>query len=146
MRARTTALSASTTWASVLIWDSDVCLVLLRGAEIFRNVIPTKMPEFMACGRVVTLGVEGQALEILREAKAGLAIAPEDAEALASAVLALKEQPEWRKQLGENGAGYVEREMSRRSTAAEYERVLANFAGEESSPEIETLNKAADAG
>lgn len=129
-----------------LIWDSDVCLVLLKGAEIFRTVIPTKMLEFMAAGRPVILGVEGQALEILREAKAGVAIPPEDAEALASAVLALKERPEWRAQLGENGKHYIGREMSRRGTAAEYERVLMDVAGDEGAMELDTLDKAADAG
>jgi colanic acid biosynthesis glycosyl transferase WcaI len=129
-----------------LIWDSDVCLVLLKGAEIFKTVIPTKLLEFMACGRAVVLGVEGQALEILREAKAGLAIPPEDAEALASAVLSLKAYPEWREKFGENGRRYIERELSRRRTATEYERILMNVAGDKAVQQSETRKKAAAAG
>ena len=55
---------------------SDVCLTLLKKADVFQTVIPTKMLEFMSCGRAVILGVEGQAAEILQEAKAGFAFLP----------------------------------------------------------------------
>ena len=75
-----------------LIWDSDVCLVLLKQSEVFRTVIPTKMLEFMACGRPVILGVEGQAREILDAARGGIGIPPENAEALAAAVVTLQTQ------------------------------------------------------
>ncbi|MFZ0537441.1 MAG: glycosyltransferase family 4 protein, partial [Candidatus Sulfotelmatobacter sp.] len=47
---------------------SDVCLVLLKKADLFKTVIPTKMLEFMACARPVILGVDGQARAILEEA------------------------------------------------------------------------------
>jgi len=36
---------------------ADVCLVLLRKDDLFRTVLPSKMLEFMACGRPVVLGV-----------------------------------------------------------------------------------------
>ena len=50
-----------------LIQASDLCLVLLKKADVFKTVIPTKMLEFMACGRPVILGVDGQAREILEK-------------------------------------------------------------------------------
>lgn len=65
---------------------SDVCLVLLRKAELFTTVLPSKMLEFMACGRPVVLGVDGQARKILDEAHAGMYITPGDPEALVQAV------------------------------------------------------------
>ena len=43
------------------ICSSDACMVLLKQTEIFKTVIPSKMLEFMSCGRPVILGVEGQA-------------------------------------------------------------------------------------
>jgi colanic acid biosynthesis glycosyl transferase WcaI len=55
---------------------SDVCLVLLKKAEVFKTVIPTKMLEFMSCARPVILGVDGQARNILEEARGGLVIEP----------------------------------------------------------------------
>ena len=47
---------------------SDACLVTLREAQVFRTVIPSKMLEFMACGRPIVLQVDGQARAILEEA------------------------------------------------------------------------------
>ena len=52
------------------ICASDVCLVLLKKADVFKTVIPTKMLEFMSCARPIILGVEGQARKILEEAGA----------------------------------------------------------------------------
>ena len=56
---------------------SDACLVLLRKAELFKTVIPTKMLEFMSCARPLILGVDGQARKIMDEAEAGLFVEPE---------------------------------------------------------------------
>ena len=42
---------------------SGACLVLLKKTDLFKTVIPTKMLEFMSCGRPVILGVDGQARE-----------------------------------------------------------------------------------
>ena len=52
------------------ICASDVCLVLLKKTDLFKTVIPTKMLEFMSCARPVILGVDGQARQILEEARA----------------------------------------------------------------------------
>jgi glycosyltransferase involved in cell wall biosynthesis len=128
-----------------MIWNSDVCLVLLKRSEVFKTVIPTKMLEFMACGRPVILGVEGQALEILKEANAGIAIPPEDAGALVAAVLALKANPVLAAALGRNGRAYIEEKMSRQSTASEYERVLAQVLDYTLEIPAETFEKAAGA-
>src|SRR5262249_22216797 len=57
---------------------SEVGLVLLKKTDLFKTVIPTKMLEFMSCGRSVILGVEGQARQILEQAQAGIAIEPEN--------------------------------------------------------------------
>jgi colanic acid biosynthesis glycosyl transferase WcaI len=128
-----------------LIWDSDVCLVLLKRSEVFKTVIPTKMLEFMGCGRPIILGVEGQALEILRDAKAGIAIPPEDGEALAAAVLNLKSNPALSQAYGRNGELFIEQRMSRQSTAFEYERVLLDLLDEEIVLPAQTFKKAAGA-
>ena len=72
-----------------IIRASDVCLVLLKKASVFETVIPTKMLEFMACGRPVILGVDGQARQVIETAQAGVFIEPEDPAALAQAVTQL---------------------------------------------------------
>ncbi len=106
------------------ICASDVCLVLLKKAELFKTVIPTKMLEFMACARPVILGVDGQARAILEEARGGLVIEPENSNALVSAIRLLAANPEMAAQLGRNGREYVVQKFSRRETAYRYIHVL----------------------
>jgi glycosyltransferase involved in cell wall biosynthesis len=99
---------------------SDICLVLLRRSEVFETVIPTKMLEFMACGRSVILGVKGQAKRIVEDAQAGVCITPESEDELVAAIERLHADASLRDTLGQNGHGYIVREFSRESTAVQY--------------------------
>jgi glycosyltransferase involved in cell wall biosynthesis len=103
---------------------SDVCLVLLRKADLFRTVLPSKMLEFMACGRPVVLGVDGQARRILDEAGAGLYVSPGDPAALARALMDLYRDPALRSRLGENGREFVIRHYSREHKALQYLNIM----------------------
>ncbi len=106
---------------------SDACLVLLKNQEIFKTVIPTKLLEFMACGRPVILGVRGQAQEIVERAEAGLCVEPENAEALGAAIRRLRSDPALRKKLGENGRRWVVDHHSRTKMAEKYTDVLCGI-------------------
>jgi glycosyltransferase involved in cell wall biosynthesis len=101
--------------------------VLLKKTDVFKTVIPTKMLEFMSCARPVILGVEGQAKAILEDAGAGLAIEPENADALASAINHLDHNRELAKTLGEQGRAYIVQNFSRASTAQKYIRILRDI-------------------
>ena len=57
-----------------------------------QKAIPSKMFEAMAAGKPVILGVEGEAKEILLANQAGLAVRPEDPEAMMAAILKLPER------------------------------------------------------
>jgi glycosyltransferase involved in cell wall biosynthesis len=107
---------------------SDLCLVLLKKTDVFKTVIPTKMLEYMSCARPVILGVEGQARQILEDAAAGLAIEPENADALATAITRLDHNRELSTALGEQGRIYILENFSRASTAQEYIAVLRDIA------------------
>lgn len=91
----------------------DVALVLLRDSELFRHVIPSKMFEAMSTGRPIILGVRGESESLLREAGAGLPIPPEDAQALANAVVALADDAERRAAMGSAGRTYVSSKFDR---------------------------------
>jgi glycosyltransferase involved in cell wall biosynthesis len=108
---------------------SDVCLVPLKKSELFKTVIPTKMLEFMSCARPVILGVDGQARGILDEARAGLAIEPENSAALANAICYLAANRETAKEMGRSGREYIVRKFSRRHTAKKYVRMLEQMLG-----------------
>jgi glycosyltransferase involved in cell wall biosynthesis len=109
------------------ICASDVCLVLLRKAEIFQTVIPTKMLEFMSGGRPVILGVEGQARKIVESAAAGIWITPEAPGELVKAILQLEGNRSLGKQLGQNGRNYILENLSRRQTAIGYLALLGEL-------------------
>lgn len=108
------------------ICASDTCLVLLKKTELFKTVIPTKMLEFMSCGRPVILGVDGQARQILEEAQAGIVIEPENAQALGQTILKLAADPAARESLGSNARQYIVERCSREQSAVEYTRVLTD--------------------
>lgn len=109
---------------SALIRGSHVCLVLLRKAEVFKTVIPTKALEYMACGRPVILGVDGEARRLLEEAQAGLFVEPEDPTSLAEGITQLYNNGQLRKTMGDNGHRYILENLSRERTAQIYTRVL----------------------
>lgn len=136
-RARITALAKSKGVANVFfvpqqarenipayITASDACLVLLKKSQVFETVIPTKMLEFMACGRPVILGVNGQARQIIESSRSGLYVEPENASALCEAILRLQQQEFLRESLGRNGREYIVQHLSRQSTAEDYLHLL----------------------
>lgn len=106
------------------ICAADACLVLLKKTELFKTVIPTKMLEFMACARPVILGVDGQAREILEEARGGVVIEPENASALSAAIVRLEQDASERTSLGANARTYVVDHCSRAQTANRYVKIL----------------------
>ncbi len=114
-----------------LISASDACLVLLKKTDVFKTVIPTKMLEFMACERPLIVGVEGQAREIMETAQAGIAIEPENSQALAAAINQLVENPEARDMMGKQGREYIIKKFSRAATAQKYLEIIQSLTREE---------------
>ncbi len=115
---------------------SDACLVLLKKSDVFETVIPTKMLEFMSCGRPVILGVNGLAREILEQCRGGLYVEPENPAALCEAIRELQQQDSLRNSMGRKGREYVVQNLSRERTAGDYievlNRLLPKRAGTES--------------
>jgi glycosyltransferase involved in cell wall biosynthesis len=116
-----------------IINSADVCLTLLKNEDVFKTVIPTKMLEYMACGRPVVLGVGGQAERILLEADAGLSVEPENPNAIAEAILAMASDPGSRERFGRNGREFICSRMSRDVTARDYLEILAKLTGKSAS-------------
>jgi glycosyltransferase involved in cell wall biosynthesis len=110
-----------------LIRAADICLVMLRKAEVFETVIPTKMLEFMACGRPVILTARGQAAALLECAGGGLAVAPENTAELMKAVERLAEDPDLRQRLSGSGRQYIIDHLSRQGTASTYMKILRHL-------------------
>ncbi|MGA2356099.1 MAG: glycosyltransferase family 4 protein, partial [Terriglobales bacterium] len=103
---------------------ADVCLVMLRKAELFKTVIPTKILEYMACERPVVIAVDGQARQIVEQAGAGVFVEPENSKALVQTIQQLAGDPAKRKQMGLKGRNYIVNNFSREKTARDYIAVL----------------------
>lgn len=107
---------------------TDVSLVVLADDPVFRSVIPSKIFEAMAMRRPIILGVRGEAQQIIEDAGAGLAVAPENPVALARAILRLADSHEARRRMGENGRRCVEQEFDRTMLAAKLLAALGAIA------------------
>jgi glycosyltransferase involved in cell wall biosynthesis len=99
---------------------SDAGLVMLRGASLFETVLPSKMLEYMACACPVILGVNGFARSLLEQSGGGIAIPPEDPQALAGQICHLQENPVLVEQLGANARRFVLARFTREAKAAAY--------------------------
>ena len=70
--------------------------------------ISSKLYEYQAVGKPIICCAEGQPAEYVKETSSGVVVKPGDYEALANAILYLKENPRVAEKLGENGRKYVE--------------------------------------
>ena len=112
----------------VYVSAADLCLVMLKKSELFKTVIPTKLLEYMACERPVIVAVDGQARQIVEEARSGVFVEPEDSKALSRAILNLVGEPERLRQMGVGGRQYIVTNFSREKTARDYVLVLEKLA------------------
>jgi colanic acid biosynthesis glycosyl transferase WcaI len=114
----------------LLIAAADACLVPLRKLSLFEATLPVKMYEAMACARPIVLAADGESRQLAKqEAGAAIAVEPENATALAQAVLSLHDHPDCAEQLGQRGRAFIETFLSRDVLAAALEaRITALLA------------------
>jgi glycosyltransferase involved in cell wall biosynthesis len=90
-----------------LMQKAGALLVTLADEPIFALTVPNKVQAYMAAGRPILACLNGEGARLVMEAKAGLSVPAQDAQALADAVLQLyRMSPEDRAQFGINGRCY----------------------------------------
>jgi glycosyltransferase involved in cell wall biosynthesis len=96
---------------------SDICMApFVRKRNERVGVSPLKLCEYMACERpVITSRLSG--LEMVDENGAGILVEPDSPPELATAIIKLLQDQGLRKQMGENGRGYVVENQSWESIA-----------------------------
>ncbi|MFQ5574850.1 MAG: glycosyltransferase family 4 protein, partial [Terriglobia bacterium] len=107
---------------------SDVLFVHLRDEPLFRITIPSKTIAYMACGRPVLMGVEGDAADLIRSAGAGVTCRAGDAKDLAETVrrLCLMSQAA-REEMGHAGREAFLKSYSRGVLLDRYEVILSEL-------------------
>ena len=108
-----------------LLGLSSASLVVLKKSALFRSVIPSKIFESMAMERPILLGVAGESREIIDDAGCGIAVEPEDHEALAIAIRELHGDPARCERPGKRGRVYVEAHYDREALAIRFENAIA---------------------
>ncbi|MBC8216679.1 MAG: glycosyltransferase family 4 protein [Candidatus Marinimicrobia bacterium] len=89
------------------IKSASVCLVPLKKSPLFLNAIPSKLLEYMACGKPVIVGIRGEVENLVKKSDAGLCIEPEEERALSEAIITYYQNKNLRVYQGENGQKYI---------------------------------------
>lgn len=103
---------------------ADVALIPLRNIELFRGALPSKMFDAWACERPLLLSVDGEARQVMEQARGGTFVPPENPHALADALLGMKNSPEQARQMGVQGRAYTVESFSRKAQAARLAKLL----------------------
>jgi len=126
---------------NVIFWDqrprneiadvcaaANVCLVLLRGKQLFKTVIPSKIFEFMGAGRAIHTTVDGESRAIIERAGGGVYSPPEDVDAFVATMHGYATNPAALDELGTSGCRFAEANYSRPVLAARYAKLLVGVA------------------
>jgi colanic acid biosynthesis glycosyl transferase WcaI len=105
-----------------LLASMDAAVISLKSSIL--GAVPSKIYEAMASGIPVLLVADGEAKEIVRQAGAGVAVPPGDAERLAAVVREMSSDPGWRRKMGQAGRIAVERLYDRAKIAEMFEALL----------------------
>jgi glycosyltransferase involved in cell wall biosynthesis len=119
---------------------SDACVATLQNIPMFRTTYPNKVFDYMAAGRPTLLAIDGVIREVVEAADAGIFVPPGDDEALASAVLNLRQNPHRAREMGDAARQYVERNFDRRQQAAAFVALLQRV-GSKHAPAISVVGQ-----
>ena len=78
----------------------------------------------MAAGRPTVLAIDGAIREIIERANGGLFVRPGDDDAMAEAILRLRDSTELRRKMGASARAYVERYFNRDDHARQFAAIL----------------------
>jgi colanic acid biosynthesis glycosyl transferase WcaI len=107
-----------------LLSAADMALVPLKRIELFQRALPSKMFDAWACGCPVLLSIDGEARQVLAQAKGGVFVQPENANQMAQAIRTLRGTPDLLRSYGDNGRHFVEERYSRHRLATQLEELL----------------------
>jgi glycosyltransferase involved in cell wall biosynthesis len=99
---------------------ADALLVSLRRNESFASTIPAKLQTSLAVGRPILAALEGEGAHLVKDARAGVVVEPENARALAGGVRALiAAGVDGRAEMGRLGRAYATAHFDRAMLVAQ---------------------------
>ena len=106
-----------------LLTEADALLLPMTSHSSSDTGLPTKLLEYMACGRPIICISSGESARIVREANCGIVVPFENAPNLAKAIRELRNNSN-REILGRNGREYAEENFSLGKIAKKLERAF----------------------
>ena len=108
---------------------ADLLVIHLRSHPIFRITIPSKTQAYMACGKPILMGVEGDAAELIRTTKSGVTCGQENAVEMGKAILNVHGMSlEERTMMGQNARSTCVQHFLIANIVGQYERLLSGVA------------------
>ncbi len=95
------------------IKKASICLVPLKDKKLFKSALPSKMFEYMACGKPIIASIKGDAEKIIHDSKAGMVVEPENAKLLSDAIMKYYLNRDRCNLEGENGMTYITKKLSK---------------------------------
>ena len=104
---------------------ADALLIHLKRDPLFCITIPSKTQAYMAAGKPIIMGVDGDAADLVREAKCGCVVEPENPRSIAEAVKELMHlSVEQRDELANRGKAFYVKRLSLRMGVAAFGEIL----------------------
>lgn len=122
--------------ARLYINAADLCLVTLRDIPLFDGAIPTKLIDYMACGKAVLCGIRGEAERIVDDAGAGVMFEPDNDEQLSQLVAELLQDAKRVERMGAGGLAYVQSRFAAATMREQTESVLLAATKKNQSSEV----------
>jgi colanic acid biosynthesis glycosyl transferase WcaI len=109
-----------------ILGAGDILLAIL-GAEAAAFSVPSKILSYLAAGKpiVAALASDNDAAKVIGEAEAGFVASPDDSSTFIAQVLALAADPAKRREMGDNGRVFAERNFAIDGIADQFEKVFA---------------------
>ncbi|TRZ49567.1 MAG: glycosyltransferase WbuB [Dehalococcoidia bacterium] len=108
--------------------ESDICVVPLKKSYTSPTA-PSKMLDIMGCAKPILANVpaHSEVSRLIKQAKCGIDIEPENPEVFKKAILELHSDKGYREELGANGKTFVNGWLSLKSAIDRYEQLFLNF-------------------
>jgi len=112
----------------VFMRRADVLLVSLKDIAIFNLTVPSKLQFYMAQGKPVLAMLNGDGAKLVNEARCGITVPANDAQALLVAIKRLSEMPKDELRcMGKNGKQYYDTNFSRLKRIEQLDMIFSSF-------------------
>ena len=120
---------------SILAQASAVLVSLVKD-PVISQTLPSKVQAYLAAGKPIIASLDGEGARVVTEAGAGITCPAEDAQALADAVIRLRNtEPEELKKMSQRSLRYYEENFEPKLLATRLSQILFDLVHDEQFPE-----------